>query len=266
MHIEYEYKLPVSLFFFAHQDDEFGVFQRISLARALGHRVFCIYLTSGVSEGQSTSVRDEESIKVLANFGVARHDIIFAGAHLGIPDGKLVSHLDRAIDWVVQWIDSLDDIEAIFIPAWEGGHPDHDALHAAVLIATFDIETQVPIRQFALYNGYKCSGLLFRVFKPLPENGIIESTSIPWHSRVSFLSYCLSYPSQRKSWIGLLPFTFIHYIFFGTESVQAVCLKRLSERPHCGQLYYERRRFCTWSEVFDAVGACIQSKKLFKSK
>jgi hypothetical protein len=262
MHIECEHKLPVSLFFFAHQDDEFGVYHRISLARAMGHRVFCAYLTSGVSEGQSPSVRDKESIRVLANFGITRDQIIFTGAHLSIPDGQLLMHLDRAIEWIEQWVDSFDVIAAIFVPAWEGGHPDHDALHAAVLIATLGIESQLPIKQFPLYNGYKCSGPLFRVFKPLPENGIIESSRIPWRSRCRFLRYCLSYLSQSKSWLGLFPFTLIHYLFLGIESVQGVCLQRLSERPHIGQLYYERRQFCTWTEVLYAVGACLKQKTL----
>ncbi|HAK90971.1 MAG TPA: PIG-L family deacetylase, partial [Massilia timonae] len=38
---------PVALFLFAHQDDEFGVFERIATLRRQGVRVACAYLTDG---------------------------------------------------------------------------------------------------------------------------------------------------------------------------------------------------------------------------
>lgn len=257
-----ELKQPISLFFFAHQDDEFAVFQRISMECQLGHRVICAYLTSGVQAGESVLTRNEESLKVLENLGVNREDVFFAGHEHNIADGQLIVHFDRAIYWITDWIHCFDLINQIFIPSWEGGHPDHDLLHAAVLIATLDSKLTILLRQFSLYNAYKCPTPFFRVLSPLDKNGPVTDTAIPWKNRIRFLKYCLSYPSQSKSWLGLFPVTALHYIFSGVESVQNVSLRRLSERPHEGQLYYERRRFCKWSEVKFAINEYLKRKSI----
>jgi GlcNAc-PI de-N-acetylase len=264
MHIKFD--KPIVLFLFAHQDDEFGVFQRISMALTAGRRVCCAYFTTGMPSGKSSLIRDEESIKILRELGVAREDISFVGSSLSISDGRLVHNLTLVTDWITRWLSDFDQIESIYFPAWEGGHPDHDALHAAVIIATSDLPTLIELRQFPLYNGYKCAHQLFRVFKPLPANGIVYSISIPWSNRLRFLRYCLSYTSQRKSWLGLFPFVLLHYFFFGNESVQGVSLSRVIERPHDGPLYYERRCFCTWSEVSYAVNVCLQRKTAIETK
>lgn len=262
MHIDCGTSQRAALFFFAHQDDEFGVFQHIVLAREAGYRVCCAYLTTGVFAGNDPTKRDQESVKVLLQLGVLREQICFAGAVLEIPDGQLMRNLDGAIDWVSGWITSFEDVATIFLPAWEGGHPDHDALHAAVLIAAGGDMPRFQLFQYPLYNGYRCWGPLFRVLKPLPANGQSKSTPIPWRRRMQFLRHCLSYPSQLKSWLGLFPFTLLHYFVHGVESVQEVSIQRLRERPHSGQLYYERRRFSTWYEVHAAVDTSLARKHL----
>jgi LmbE family N-acetylglucosaminyl deacetylase len=264
MHIEQtpKNKQPVSIFFFAHQDDEFGVFQRISLECQLGHRVICAYLTSGVQGDQSSCIRNNESLGVLEKLGVAREDVIFAGNEVNISDGELLLQLDLAISWVEGLICRVDSIGSLYIPAWEGGHPDHDVLHATVLIAVLNLEVELQVRQFSLYNAYKCPSPLFRVLRPLPNNGNAMNIIIPWRNRFQFLKYCLSYPSQLKSWVGLFPFTLIHYFFLGVESVQDVSLSRLIERPHDGPLYYERRKFCKWCEVQSSINECLKRKSI----
>ncbi|MDE2606450.1 MAG: PIG-L family deacetylase [Burkholderiales bacterium] len=249
---------PLALFFFAHQDDEFGVFEHIVRARASGQRVCCAYLTSGVAEQNSPTRRNSESTRVLLQLGVAPADIHFPGQELGIADAHLVRHIERAVDWIATWLAGLSSVASAYLPAWEGGHHDHDALHAAVLLAARRTTSGARLRQFPLYNAYHCPSPFFRVFKPLPVNGPAEHLPIPWRRRLRFLRYCLSYPSQAKSWAGLLPFTILHYVLRGIESEQDVSLQRLRERPHPGPLYYERRGFCTWPEVQQAVWACVQ--------
>lgn len=262
MHIDLGTLQRTALFFFAHQDDEFGVFQHILLAKEAGYRVCCAYLTSGVSTKSDPSKRDEESLKVLLQLGISREDIFFAGSFLKIPDGQLMRNLNGAIDWISGWLTSFKDVATIFLPAWEGGHPDHDALHVAVLVSASRDIPRLQLLQYPLYNSYRCWGPLFRVHKPLPANGQIKSCPIPWRRRIQFLRYCLSYPSQFKSWLGLFPFTLFHYVAYGIESTQDVSLQRLSERPHGGALYYERRHFTTWHEMHTAVEACLARNQL----
>jgi LmbE family N-acetylglucosaminyl deacetylase len=245
-------------FLFAHQDDEFGVFRSIERERAQGARVEVAYLTTGVPAGGSPQIRNNESMHVLASLGVTAANIEFAGASIGIADGDLAHRLPEAVDWLSRWLRSIPDLARIYVPAWEGGHPDHDCLHAAVLIA-LSSEAGLSlsmVRQYPLYNAYRRRGPFFRVLFPLPQNGNVEPVPIPWVARGRFIWKCLQYPSQAKSWMGLFPFAALHYLLIGKESLQQVSLKRLIERPHDGPLYYERRQFSTWAKVSTAVDNC----------
>lgn len=240
---------PSALFLFAHQDDEFGVFQKIMDEQRHGRRVFCAYLTDGAFEGKSSLRRNRESLAVLTKLGVQEEDIFFAGHTLAIPDGSLPDHLKIASEWIVSWLARYPMVTAIYLPAWEGGHHDHDALHAMGVIVAEEAGLIKVVRQFPLYNGYKCGGPLFRVLLPLPMNGDLEVTKLPWANRLRFLRYCLSYPSQMITWVGLFPFALLHYVFYGTQVLQPVSRERIRHRPHSGLLYYERRQFYTWEKM-----------------
>ena len=238
-----------TLFLFAHQDDEFGVFQKIVDELADGHKVYCAYFTNGVHIGRSPERRNQESITVLMKLGVLRENILFVGENLSIPDGMLVDNLKNAKDWLSVWLSQVSNIGNIYLPAWEGGHPDHDSLNAIGVTVAHELNLLHVVFQYPLYNSYRCLGPLFRVLHPLPCNGEVIYKKMSWINRIQFLGLILGYPSQKVTWIGLLPFVIAHYLLFGTQSLQKVSLIRLRERPHIGKLYYEKRHFYTWSKM-----------------
>jgi LmbE family N-acetylglucosaminyl deacetylase len=238
-----------ALFLFAHQDDEFGVFHRIEECRAQGLRVACAYLTSGATVHASAAVRNAESLAVLGKLGVDATDVAFAGELLGIGDARLPLHLDAAFAWIAGWVAGYGQVESLHAPAWEGGHHDHDALHALALAVAQEHDLLRHTRQFSLYQAAGLPGPLFRVLAPLPANGPAIARRIPWGARWRYLRYCLSYPSQRGSWLGLFPCVLLHYLVRGTESLQPVFIERIRERPHPAPLYYEKRQFFTWDEM-----------------
>jgi len=240
---------PVALFLFAHQDDEFGVFQKIIDEQQKGHRVCCAYLTDGVFSGDSSQRRNRESISVLKQLGVQEQDVFFVGQALSIPDAGLDEHLEPAANWIREWLTGFSQVSSVYIPAWEGGHHDHDVLHAITVTVTDNLRMIERVKQFSLYNAYGCIGPLFRVCAPLPLNGEIEKIRIPWRNRFNFLRYCLSYPSQAKTWIGLFPFVLLHYLFNGNQLLQPVSVDRICHRPHDGKFYYEKRGFSTWEKM-----------------
>lgn len=244
MPIEERGASPVVLFLFAHQDDEFGVFHLLDECRRQGHRAVCAYLTRGVN-GLALR-RNEESRLVLARLGVAAGDILFAGDELGIDDATLPERLDAAGDWIARWLASSARVERIFVTAWEGGHHDHDALHALTVEISRRLGLLPVVRQFALYNHHRCPGPLFKVLSPLVANGPVESSRIPLARRLAHLRLCLRYPSQATTWIGLFPFVLLHYLLSGRQAVQAPSVERLGEKPHAGTLYYEQRGFYRW--------------------
>lgn len=248
---------PVSVFLFAHQDDEFGAYMLILEAVRRGHRVVCAYFTTGVSQGGNSSQRDKESLAVLKRLHVPAANVRFAGTELGISDGHLLAALGPASIWTRRWLEALANVQRVYLPAWEGGHPDHDSLHASALVACADVALLDVVRQFPLYNAYRCPAPFFKVLSPLRENGPVDAQRMPWGHRIQFLRYALCYPSQRKSWIGLFPFMALHHVFNGTQAVQRASLARIAERPHPGPLYYESRRFSSWSEVSSHIQAWL---------
>lgn len=245
-----------ALFLFAHQDDEFGVFQKILDEQRLGHRIVCAYFTDGVLQGQSSSRRNKESLAVLSQLGVKCDDIYFTGNLLSIPDASLSEHTEKAITWLADLLGDFDSVTSIYLPAWEGGHHDHDALHAIGVMVAISTGHLNIVKQFPLYNAHQCVAPFFRVLHPLNANGELEVIKIPWSNRIQFLRYCLSYPSQFRTWIGLFPFVVLHYFFWGTQALQSVSLERVRLRPHAGVLYYENRSLYTWEKMQCFTLAC----------
>ena len=220
-----------ALFLFCHQDDEYGVYQQILTERARGRRVICAYLTSGVAAHGDPAKRNAESLAVLQDLGVETADVCFAGSQLGIVDGHLLEELASAADWLQERITSFEGDAEIYVPAWEGGHPDHDALHFLCVRVCSELGLLPKVRQFPLYNAQGCSGKFFRVLSPLEQNGAIESCTIPWSSRLRFMRYALGYPSQWRSWLGLFPFFVLHLLLRGSQDLQCVDPARVLQPP-----------------------------------
>ena len=246
---------PAALFLFAHQDDEFGVFARIAECRRQGLRLACAYLTDGQTAGATAERRNRESLAVLARLGVAREDVRFAGQELGIGDARLPLHLDSAASWIDGWIAGAGQVDSLHVTAWEGGHHDHDALHALAVGAASRHGLLARTWQYSLYQAAGLPGPLFRVLAPLPQNGPVSARKLPWGERLNYLRLCLSYPSQRNTWLGLFPCVLLHYLLHGVQTLQPVDPLRLRERPHAGPLYYEKRKFFTWDTMNEALRA-----------
>lgn len=242
------------LFFFAHQDDEFGVYAAIADAVAAGERVVCVYLTDGALGGDPVR-RDAESRAVLTALGVDAADLHFLGVANGIRDGKLYESLPVVARLVGEWIDRMPVGTRMHVTAWEGGHHDHDALHAVVALLLQARGRLADARQFSLYNARGCPGPFFRVLSPLPANGPVERRRLRWHERRRHLRDCLRYPTQRTTWLGLFPFVAWHMLWRGTAALQPLSVARVLERPHAGRLYYEKRGFLGYDVLRAAIDA-----------
>jgi LmbE family N-acetylglucosaminyl deacetylase len=248
----------IVLFLFAHQDDEFGVFPSIKASLHNGP-VVCVYFT----DGGNPILRNAESLAVLQKLGVSRENVHFVGQELNIPDGQLHNHLMGIALWLEACLAAHPKLAKIYVPAWEGGHPDHDALHAVTVGTLHAHGMSSSIRQYSLYNARRCIGPFFRVFAPIMENGSVTQYQIAWSDRLRFLAYCLQYPSQKKTWFGLFPFVLLHMVLCGCQNLQFVDVNRIFERPHKKPLYYEKRGFLTWDCLKEAI---ISWHKEFESR
>lgn len=238
-------KSKSTLFIFAHQDDEFAAQQLIEDSLRQGYQVKCVFTTQAPDSGLNAQ-RNMESLNVLRRLGVESNDVTFIGERLGIPDGQLLYHLTEFSLWVEGYLSQLTP-ECVWVPAWEGGHPDHDASHAVTVEVASRLAVKPTVRQFPLYNALGCPGPFFRVMHPLPDNGDTSPYRVPWANRLRHLMNCLLYPTQFKSWLGLMPFVTVK-LLGGILCTQATSTVRTTERPHKGRLYYESRGFSTWEE------------------
>lgn len=248
-----------AIFLLAHQDDEFGVFERIHRERESGRHIAVCYFTTGVPMGASPRQRNDESLAVLQRLGIPAADVHFAGEQLQVADGTLLEHMEPAAGWLAHLLGGKRGA-TIYAPVWEGGHPDHDCLCAVALSVCARANMLRQLRHFSLYHGRDCPGPLFRVLSPMIENGPPTRDPIPWARRLRYLRHCLAYPSQWRSWVGLLPFVALRLIIDGAQAVQPAQPERIRERPHAGRLYYEKRRFASYAVVRERVDRLMSSK------
>ncbi len=227
------------LFLFAHQDDEFGVFEVIR-RRAQDSHVVCAFFTDGALTTDPAR-RDAESREVLHRLGVPAERLHFFGVSHGIRDGRLCESLPAVGERVAALLDALPAEADVYVSAWEGGHQDHDGLHAVTATLMQARGRIAQLRQFPLYNADRCLRPFFRVLTPLAANGPVEALRIGWVERLRQLRHCWRYPSQWRTWLALFPFVVLHMLLRGRQALQAVDPARLAQRPHAGPLFYERR-------------------------
>jgi LmbE family N-acetylglucosaminyl deacetylase len=237
------------LFVFAHPDDEFACLERIRRSVRTGHEVVCVYLTDGAYGGQPAEPRIEESQRALGRLGVTAESIHFLGVATGIPDGELPSHMHTAYDALCRLVPRLGWVTTCYVPAWEGGHQDHDAAHAILMAMRQNGRVDAPAWQFPLYNGDGLPGPLFRVMHPLSSNGPVTWLPVSLHDRLRDLRTCMSYPSQWRTWLGLLPFVAFKLLFRGSYALQTADEGAMERHPHEGKLLFERRSTTRWEQI-----------------
>lgn len=251
---------PVSehFFLFPHQDDETPVLLAIERLVREGQPVRIVYLTTGQPNGEACEVRNAESLHVLASLGIAASQVWFLGAEIGIPDGHLQKHLDPAWQALNRALNNAKPA-SFHMPAWEGGHQDHDAAHMLGVMLSKQWDCMEQSFQFPYYHGHRLKGILFKTLDPLALNGPPVSEAIPFWNRLKYLRLLMTYRSQLKTWIGLGPFFALHYLLRGTQIRQHITVARIHEKPHEGAMLYERRAFGSY-ELF------LEDTRTFKTK
>lgn len=248
--------MPTACFLFPHPDDEFAVTSLILDRRQAGVRVSCFYLTDGAFGGQSPVRRRVEALRALAGLGVVAEDVHFVGEENGIGDGSLHLNLEKALA-ALRTLDAFKrPPEELFIPAWEGGHQDHDAVHL-VGLALHSHLPDTRLRQFSIYHGAGLPGPFFHVMQPIPGNGPTEDRPGSLRERVAQVRFCLNYPSQWKTFIGLMPCIAWRMLSDGRLRLQAVDPKRAWQSPHAGPPLYERRGFLSEAQFRESANHFI---------
>lgn len=243
-----------TVFLFPHQDDEFGCFLFLANELEQKKKVHCVFLTSG--KGSQGQQRNDESLHVLIKLGVAKESIHFIGSEKVIPDGQLCSYMERVFNSLCQILENVNPSN-LYVPAYEGGHQDHDSAHI-LGIALKRKFPQLAVWQFPLYHGRLTTGKWFKVLSPIPENGVSEAYILKLSQKFSFLALCLQYPSQWKSWVGLWPNVLLKFLLNGKVHRQRTDnVNRPRSRAHSNSLLYERYNRMTHAEWHSALSAFV---------
>jgi LmbE family N-acetylglucosaminyl deacetylase len=238
--------MPYNLFLLAHQDDEAVFFCEIENSVKSNIIPIIVYLTSGSRSGLPNQVRNLESTAVLASLKISAEQIYFLGSDGMVPDGRLIERCHSSFNSIVTLIESLGIPCGIYLMAWEGGHQDHDAAHLIGVKIAKKFNILNLTKQSPFYTGVGLPSILFRLFYPNVDNGNFSRIYIPWSERLKYIKLCLGYPSQWKTWVGILPFYIFHHLLGGGQILQNVSFERIKCRPHAGELLYERRGEYSW--------------------
>ena len=242
-----------SLFVFAHQDDELCAAPIIAEKKAEGRPVRVFYLTDGRAGQASSATRDRESRNALAALGVSADEIAFLGTAHGFPDGRLHTVLPDALRALEDSARSLGPVRDIFTLAYEGGHQDHDATHAAAVVLARRLGLLERTRQIPFYRAGTRPGFGVAVLAPLAENGPASYRPMSAAERVKVLALTRRYASQWRVLVVLGPLLAAACAVRPGLPMQPVSIDRLRERPSARPLFYERRHEVNATEVSGAI-------------
>jgi len=213
-----------------HPDDELvacGIAAR--RAREAGARVFVLYLTTGVPEPAALWVWQRRHYR--AQVGRRREEAEIASDLIGLetvgfrdtPSRQLRGDLDSATADVDAAI-AASGAEALWVPAFEGGHQDHDAANA--LAAGFC--RRLPVWEFAAYNFAGGQVRANRFPALLGGEVVIEASEAEARQKRQALA---CYRSERGN---------LRHVGVARETARRLPAHDYAAPPHAGRLFRER--------------------------
>jgi len=227
------------VYILAHFDDEYAALPLLLRDRRAGAQSWLLYVADYTSPELSAR-RLAETRALLVSLGFPPERAIHVGAGTGAMDGAVFEALPAAHAALKAALSSLPPVDRFVVAAWEGGHADHDACALVTVTLRDALDPAILIDQFALYNGRGLPGGLFRAGAPIPENGPVKRVSLTAREWMAYAAAVRFFPSQTKTWLALWPSMFVTFLLRGGFGYQTLAAGRVRERPHAGQLLYER--------------------------
>jgi hypothetical protein len=221
----------------AHFDDEYAALPLIWATARRGVDQHFLYLADyravGAAERRHRETRSFLQAQAV-DPGKARH----IGRGEGAFDGEIYRALPTAFAAAASALDGIQDLEGLVVPAWEGGHMDHDVC-ALIAVRYAQRRAGLAIHQFSLYQGHGLAGPFLRASSPLAENGPSLAIPIAPAERLRWMRAVSHFRSQAYAWSGIWPAMLAAH-GFGRFAYQRLEPERVDARPHAGRLFYER--------------------------
>jgi LmbE family N-acetylglucosaminyl deacetylase len=242
------------VYILAHFDDEYCALPLIWQAAREGLEQRFVYLADYRDEALGAR-RLAETRVFLARQGIAPVSVIPLGLGTGAFDQSVHLSAGRLFPQLVRLAGHVGGVSRLVVPAWEGGHMDHDA--CAYLAVRLAERIGAPeIRQFSLYNGPGLAGPLLRGGAPLGENGPCVRIGLSPAEWARWMVGVRAFPSQLYAWSGIWPAMFAGLLRRGF-AWQALSAERVMARPHAGSLFYERMFKVAYEEVRQALDGAL---------
>jgi LmbE family N-acetylglucosaminyl deacetylase len=247
------------VYILAHFDDEYCALPLIWQAAREGLTQRFVYLVD-YRDAALGARRLAETRRFLARQGIAGSAILPLGLASGVFDQSL--HLGAGLMFprLAQAVAEAGGASRLVVPAWEGGHMDHDAC-AFMAVRLAEQLGGPPIRQFTLYNGPGLAGPLLRGGAPLKENGPSTPVHLTPGQWARWMAGVRAFPSQAYAWSGIWPAMFAGMARRGF-AWQALQPGRVQARPHAGPLFYERMFKIGYAEVRAALDAAFPASAM----
>lgn len=243
--------MPNVLFLLAHNDDEYFAALRMREEIQLGNRVIAAYLTHGSIHGVDSSARMQDSVKILSRLGIEQNDILPTGRKQDILDFRLHERVVDAYQGLSEALENVA-IERLYVMAWEGGHPDHDASHL-IGVAFARQRNLEEVYEFPTYSR-------FRVMHPLHKDFELLTTGTSRIEAFKTLVSGFSYRGQRRTFLAMLPGSVAQLLLLGHQNYWRVPRERdYTQPPHAGRLFYERRYGISFAVFAKNVRALYQN-------
>ncbi|MDB5448059.1 MAG: hypothetical protein JWQ97_3376 [Phenylobacterium sp.] len=241
----------------AHFDDEYCALPLIWEAQRQGLQQRFLYLADYRDESLAAR-RLQETRAFLARQGVPESAVRPIGLGTGAYDQSVHRAAAALFPRLQAEVAQAGAVSRLVVPAWEGGHMDHDTCaYMAVRLAR---EIAAPVRQFTLYNGQGLPGPLLRAGAPLGENGPVTRLPLEPRDWLRWMAGVRAFPSQAYAWSGIWPAMFCGMARRGGFGWQALTPERVEMRPHAGPLFYERMFKAPYAEVRAALDAALPAQ------
>jgi len=214
----------------AHPDDEVvACAASISRARATGATISTLYLTHGCLAQETLWPWQRKNY---ARIVTARHSEADAAAKfLGVqPVGwsqRPARYLWRELPQVFNEVDAAIiqyRPDQIWVPAYEGGNPDHDALNAI----GYKLTPRLSILEFAEYNFFGGKAQTHSFVSSDETTRVVSLSEAEKSAKCTALGL---YQSEQGN---------LSYVGLDQESYRPLALYDYTQAPHRGMLWYTR--------------------------
>ena len=244
----------IVVFLLAHHDDEVFCAGHLHHAMTEGARLGLLWATAGGLAPARRRLAEGQRVRALLRLATEN------APDLGLPDQSALDHVATVVREAESLLDRLEDggrggaaaPPAVFVPAYEGGNPDHDALNLAASVLC-SRRPSVRAYEFPLYRR----GRLGLAVQSTASRS--DTPADPWRilvldDKARALRRALVRANASQRFVSLEPLLALARLAGRgrAEAARPLPAHDYTTRPHDRRLLYElytRRRFARFAAV-----------------